>query len=64
MPSVLGTDQFMDWLRDSLFPEKSHEEVPESRLLALDREQIKGAVCKTYHVNEGGFASIEEGCIE
>jgi hypothetical protein len=30
----------------------SKKEVPESRLLAPGREQIKGAVCKTYYVNE------------
>ena len=52
LPSVLGSQGFVDWVKDRFFTQKRHEEVPESRLLAPDRERIKQVVCEEYCVDE------------
>jgi hypothetical protein len=61
LPSVLGSERFMDWVRDRFFPQKNHEEVPESRVLAPEREKIKRVVCKTYHVREEDLLKSKRG---
>ena len=61
LPSVLGTERFMDWVKDRFFPQKNHEEVPESTVLAPDRERIKRVVCKTYHVREEDLLKSKRG---
>jgi hypothetical protein len=60
-PAVLGSERFMDWVKDRFFPKKTHEEVPESRVLAPDREKIKRVVCKMYHVTEGDLLKSKRG---
>lgn len=51
----------MEWIKDRFFPQKNHEEVPESRVLAPDRERIKRVVCKTYHVSEEDLHKSKRG---
>lgn len=61
LPSILGSERFIDWVKDRFFPQKDHKEVPESRVLAPDRERIKRVVCKTYHVREQGLLKSKRG---
>jgi len=61
LPSVLGSERFMDLVKDRFFAQKNHEEVPESRLLAPDREKIKGVVCRAYHVSEEDLLKSKRG---
>lgn|GEM_PF-627669 len=61
LASVLGSGRFIDWVNDRSFHQKKHEEIPESRLLAPDREKIKHLVCKTYHVSEGDVLKSKRG---
>jgi septum formation topological specificity factor MinE len=61
LPSVLGSERFIDWVKKGFFRRKSHEEVPESRSLAPDREEIKQVVCKTYHVDEEDLLKSKRG---
>jgi putative transposase len=51
-PSVIGSSDFMDWVKEIFFNKKRHMEVPESRLLAPETEKIKEEVCKTYGIKE------------
>ena len=60
-PSVLGSERFINRIRDKFFDQKSHEEVPESRLLAPSRERIKRVVCETYRVNEEVLLKSKRG---
>jgi chromosomal replication initiation ATPase DnaA len=60
-PSVLGSERFVNRIRDKFFDKKSHEEVPESRLLAPSRERIKRVVCETYRVNEEVLLKSKRG---
>jgi putative transposase len=50
LPSVLGSEKFIEWVKDRFFQQKSHEEIPESRQLAPERETIKQVVCNEYQV--------------
>lgn len=46
-----------------IFSQKHHEEVPESRLLAPDREKIKPVVCTAYHVSEEDLPQSKRGAM-
>ncbi len=48
-------------MEDRSFQQKSHEEIPESRRLAPDREKIKQVVCKTYQVREEDLLKSKRG---
>ena len=50
LPSVLGDKRFIDWVKGKFYTQKTHEEVPESRVLAPSRERIKTIVCQAYSV--------------
>ena len=52
LPSILGSEDFIDSVRDQFFERKRHIEVPESKLLAPKGEEIKELVCRAYGVRE------------
>lgn len=52
LPSILGDNQFINKLKAKYFERKRHIEVPESKRLAPDIEQIKIAICGYYDLNE------------
>ena len=47
LPSALGRDEFIEWVKKTFFIEKRHREVPESRLLAPEVKRIRSVVCKS-----------------
>ncbi len=61
IPSVLGSERFIDWVKDRFFHQKSHEEIPESRSLAPAREKIKQEVRKAYHVSGEDLLKSKRG---
>ena len=61
LPSVLGSERFIDWVKERFFHRKSNEEIPESRTLSPDREKIKQVVCKAYHVDEEDLLKSKRG---
>ena len=63
LPSVLGSERFIDLVKDRFFAQKNHAEVPESRLLAPDMEKIKGVVCRAYHVSEEDLLKSKRGIL-
>ena len=52
LPSMLGDNQFISKLKAKYFERKRHIEVPESKQLAPDIEQIKKAICGYYDLSE------------
>ena len=50
LPPVLGTKKFIDKVKASFFSDKSHEEIPDAKILAPDPDRILGAVSKLYNV--------------
>jgi putative transposase len=52
LPSILGDSQFVNALKAKFFEKKRHVEVPESKRLAPDVNQIKIAICHYYGIDE------------
>ncbi len=50
LPPVLGSKRFIDNVKDLFFSDKSHEEIPEAKILAPDAEKILEVVGKFYKV--------------
>lgn len=61
LPWMLGSAGFIDWVKDRFFKEKYHEEIPDSRGLAPERDEIKEAVCKVYQVNRAALLRSKRG---
>ena len=55
LPSILGSEGFINWGKGKYYKVKSHGEVPESRLLAPSADKIKKAVCNAYGVEVEGL---------
>jgi len=60
-PSILGTTNFMDKVKERFFPEKVDDEVPQSRELAPTPAQIKKAVCERYRINDDELLVSKRG---
>ena len=51
LPAMLGSEIFLKLIKDNYFNKKKHIEVPESRLLAPEKEKIMSVVCTEYKVS-------------
>lgn len=60
-PSVLGGDEFIEWIKEKYYHIKSDREVPESKRLAPDTARIKEAVCRFYEVKENDLHIVKRG---
>ncbi len=49
-PSLLGSENFISWVKETFFEKKKHRQVPESVQLAPDQEKIKREVCRAYGI--------------
>lgn len=61
LPSLLGSDSFINWIRDKFYLKKDHKEVPASSVLAPDIKKIKDVVCRHYMVNESVLGKSKRG---
>ena len=60
-PSILGSEGFIDRIRSQFFESKKHIEVPESKILAPGREEIKELVCRIYGVTVEDLLKTKRG---
>jgi REP element-mobilizing transposase RayT len=60
-PSMLGSETFVSRMKEKFFHSKQHEEVPASRSLAPEVEEIKEAVCRVYSVENDTLLSSRRG---
>jgi putative transposase len=60
-PSLLGSEEFVDWVKASFQNLRSHREVPASRLLAPGLEAIQSAVCAGYGIDLNELLSSRRG---
>jgi len=51
LPAILGSETFLKLIKDRSFNKKKHIEVPESRLLAPEKDKIMSVVCSKYKVS-------------
>jgi REP element-mobilizing transposase RayT len=61
LPTILGSEGFIDRIRSQFFESKKHIEVPESRILAPERKEIKELVCRIYGVREEDLVKPKRG---
>ena len=60
-PSILGSESFVDGIKERFFPGKPHDEIPQSRDLAPEPGRIKQEVCAFYQVDEGELMASRRG---
>ncbi|EFK10590.1 conserved hypothetical protein [delta proteobacterium NaphS2] len=61
LPSILGKEDFVYWVKNRFFERKVHIEVPDSKLLAPDKEGIQELVCRTYGITKGELVKSKRG---
>lgn len=64
LPWLLGSDGFIDWVKDRFFKEKHHKDVLDSRRLSPERENIKEAVCSVYQVSRDDLLKSRRGGVQ
>jgi REP element-mobilizing transposase RayT len=52
LPSILGTEEFIDQIKNRFFADKQHQQVPESGQLAPDADRIIEVVCRHYDIEQ------------
>lgn len=63
LPSMLGGDSFVDEVKGRFFNKKRHDEIPESKRLAPEVDQMKRAICNAYDVDESSLLSSRRGVL-
>ena len=61
LPSLLGGEEFIIWVKETFFTRKEHKEVPESMALAPDLHRIKDVVCEFYGVDRDKLHTSKRG---
>jgi putative transposase len=61
LPSMLGSEGFMERMRRMFSVDKRHVEVPESRSLAPEVKRIKEVVCRSYDVDKEALTVTRRG---
>lgn len=61
LPTIIGKKRFVEKIKERFFPDKTHEEVPESRFLAPDVDTIIGEVCRYYSIRTDTLLSSKRG---
>jgi putative transposase len=61
VPSFLGSEEFVDWVKASFQSLRYHREAPASRSLAPGLDEIQSAVCASYGINRNELLSSRRG---
>jgi putative transposase len=61
LPSMLGGERFMEWVKEEFFGGAKRREVPQSAVLAPSRERILESVCSVYGVERGELFKSRRG---
>ena len=52
LPAILGSKDFVDRIKERFFNQRNFEEIPETKKLAPDIDEIKYMVCTAYNIKE------------
>jgi REP element-mobilizing transposase RayT len=63
LPSVIGDYPFVNSIKERFFESKQHMEVPESKQLAPDTNDIISAVCDLYGIEKAHLCAAKRGAI-
>jgi hypothetical protein len=58
---MLGSEHFINRVKEKYSRKKRHDEIPESRSLVPEPEKIKKAICKAYGIEESFLLSSRRG---
>jgi len=50
LPTVLGSEKFLEYIKEQFFTKKKHIEIPESQILIPDKNKILSEICHRYKV--------------
>ena len=60
-PSMIGTDEFIDWIKSKYYLSRTDEDVPETKQLIPDQTKIVGAVCNYYGIDRDDLYKSQRG---
>jgi len=60
-PAIMGTEEFMDWIKGKYYLSRTGEDVPETRQLIPDQAKILGAVCHYYGIERKELYKTQRG---
>ncbi len=63
LPAVLGDNNFINTIKEKFFEQKRHIEVPESKRLAPDTNDIIKAVCDLYGMEKAQLHAAKRGTV-
>ena len=61
MPTAIGSERFIDKIKEKFFSKQTHEEIPESRFLAPDVDKIIKEASKYYKVTQDDILVSKRG---
>jgi hypothetical protein len=61
LPSMLGSEKFMSWIKDRFFKQKRDKQVPTSKQLAPDVDTIISEVIRYYKVKPTNLKTVRRG---
>ena len=60
-PAILGSERFVDMIKEKFFLQKADDEIPQSKELAPDGDRIKKVVCGYYRIGENDLLQSRRG---
>jgi len=61
LSSLLGDDNFKEWVKEKFQDLRFHQEIPESRILALNSKNIIDAVSRCFNIKEESLMKTRRG---
>lgn len=61
LPSIIGSDTFIDQIKKTFYDKKIDTEIPESKLLSPEVDRIKAAVCEEYRLQIAELDHFKRG---
>ena len=61
LPSILGDDDFKEWIKEQFSSLRFNSEIPESKELALGSSKVQELVCKTFRVDLDALQHSKRG---
>ena len=61
LPSILGTEKFLEQIKKKYYKKKLHKDIPQSRILAPGMEKIIRVVCNRYQVSADELCKPRRG---
>ncbi len=59
--SILGTENFINWVKEKYSNSSFQEEIPETKILVPSMKKIKDSVCKVYRVDIRSLNGVHRG---